>query len=256
MATVSHIVEALAERTRPEYAPAWDPIGLQLGDPEDTVGSVAVCHEVTEAVIERLETDPVDLLVTYHPLLFQPTNRLISGRSAEARAFRLIRIGVNVLVTHTDFDCATGGAADALASEFKLRDVEAFGADEVEDIPPIGRVGLFDGTLGVLDAMASDSFGSNGLRVTGSRTTHVDRVAVVPGSGSHFIEEASQIADALVTGDVSHHRAVRAADLGLAVIDPGHIATEKPGMGALVRMVDEIVPVSLDLTTIDPTTWS
>lgn len=256
MTTVSQIADALAERTRPETAPDWDPVGLQIGDPEATVASVAVCHEVTEEVVGHLEAAPVDLLVTYHPLLFAPTNRLIAGRSAEARAYRLVRQGVSLLVTHTDFDAAPGGTADALADAFGLRDVEPFGGDEDEGIPPIGRVGEFQGTLGVLDAMACDTFGSNGLRLTGSRAKELHRVAVVPGSGSDFVEQAAVVADALVTGDVSHHRAVKACDLGLAVVDPGHIATERPGMSALVKLVGEVATVTLDLTGLDPTTWS
>lgn len=256
MTTVSEIADALAERTRPENAAVWDPVGLQLGDPQATVVSIAVCHEVTEEVVSQIEAAPVDLLVTYHPLLFVPTNRLIAGRSAEARAYRLIRRGVSLLVTHTDFDAAPGGTADALAAVFGLREVEAFGGDEEQGIPAIGRVGGFEGTLGVLDAIASDTFGSNGLRLTGSREKDLHRVAVVPGSGSDFVEQAASVADALVTGDVSHHRAVRATDLGLAVVDPGHVATERPGMAALVGLVGEIATVTIDLTRIDPTTWT
>ena len=81
MPTVAAVVAALAERTRPEYAADWDPVGLQLGDPGSQADTFAVCHEVTEAVVAALETSPVDLLVTYHPLLFEPVNRIVGGRS-------------------------------------------------------------------------------------------------------------------------------------------------------------------------------
>lgn len=255
VATVAEIAGSLAERTNREDAASWDPVGLQLGDPDSRVDTVAVCHEVTEEVVGRLEAQPVDLLVTYHPLLFAPTNRLTAGRTPEARAFRLIRAGVSLLVTHTDFDAMPGGTADALADTYRLHNRSGFGGDVDTGSPAIGRVGDFDGNLGVLDAMTADAFGSNGLRITGDRSIPLERVAVVPGSGSDFIEEASMLADALVTGDVSHHRAVRAQDLGLAIVDPGHIATEQPGMRALVKLINEIAGVTLDLTSIDPTTW-
>lgn len=256
MATVSELTRALAELTQPENAAVWDPVGLQLGDPDAPVGTVAVCHEVTEEVVSLLEEDPVDLLVTYHPLLFTPVNRLVSGRSAQARAYRLIRAGVNLVVTHTDFDVAKGGAADALARVYDLLDVADFGGDEETGVPPIGRVGHFEGSLGVLDAMTADAFGSNGLRLSGDRYTELENVAVVPGSGADFIEAAAAVADALVTGDVPHHRAVLALDLGLAIVDPGHVATERPGMKALVGVVNEVFTVTRDLTSLDPTTWS
>lgn len=256
MPSVNDIAFALAERTSPEETPDWDPAGLQLGDPDAPVSTVGVCHEVTEEVVARMEESPVDLLVSYHPLLFAPTTRLLGGRSAGGRSYRLIRAGVDLLITHTDFDSAPGGTADALAAFFDLRDVRPFGEDAMSGLPAIGRVGEFQGTLGTIDAMLSNEFGSTGLRVSGDRARDVTAVAVVPGSGSSLIDEAAEVADALVTGDVSHHRTVAAADLGLAIVDPGHIVTERPGMKALVKMVREVADVEVvDLTDIDPRTW-
>lgn len=254
--TVNEIVEHLGERTRPETAASWDPVGLQLGDRKHQVERIGVCHEVTEQVVAAVESDPVDLLITYHPLLFAPINRIVDGRSPAARALRLIQAGAALLVTHTDFDAAPGGAADALAAVFNLRDIEPFGADEEEGLPPIGRVGTFDGKLGALDAIATDVFGIAGLRVSGHREAHLERVAVVPGAGSDFIDQASRVADALVTGDVSHHRAVHALDLGLAIVDPGHAATERPGMPGLVALATTVPDVEVvDFTQVDPETW-
>lgn len=256
MSSVSEIVSALAARTNPENTPDWDPVGLQIGDPDAAVERVGVCHEVTESVVARLEESPVDLLVSYHPLLFVPTTRLHAGRSAGARSYRLIRRGVSLLVTHTDFDSAPGGTADSLAQFFDLRDVSEFGEDPDTGQPAIGRFGDFEGTLGTVDAMIANGFGHVGVRVSGDRDRRVESVAVVPGSGSSFVEAAAEVADVLVTGDVSHHRTVAAADLGLAVVDPGHTMTERPGMDALVRMVTQSCDADVvDLTGIDPRTW-
>jgi putative NIF3 family GTP cyclohydrolase 1 type 2 len=83
----------------------------------------------------------------------------------------------------------------------------------------------------------------------GDPTRPVQRIAVVPGSGASFIQAAAAAgADVLVTGDVGHHRMVEAADSGLAVIDPGHLATEVPGMQRLYDLLAGIVPGAIDLT--------
>jgi putative NIF3 family GTP cyclohydrolase 1 type 2 len=43
----------------------------------------------------------------------------------------------------------------------------------------------------------------------------------------------------------------------LAVVDPGHTATERPGMERLVALVRDVVGVEVaDLTVLDPQTWS
>jgi dinuclear metal center YbgI/SA1388 family protein len=255
--TVADIVAALATKTRPEAAAEWDPVGLQLGDAQARVNSVGICHEVTEDVVAAIEASPVDLLVTYHPLLFEPVNRLLAGRSPSSRAMRLLGAGVNLLVTHTDFDAARGGTADALAALLGLRDVEPFGEDDEGGLLAIGRVGRFGASLAALDAIVSDHMGHAGLRISGDRQTELDRVAVVPGSGSVFIPAAAEVADAMVTGDVSHHSAVAALDLGLCIVDPGHIATERPGINALLQLVRETVDLEVvDLTEFDPVTWS
>jgi dinuclear metal center YbgI/SA1388 family protein len=120
------VVERLAARTHPERAAAWDAVGLQVGDPQGPVRSVAVVHEVTEDVTVRLEADPVDLVVAYHPLLFRPASRLVPGRSPAGRATRLLRAGVAVLVTHSDFDAMPGGMSDAMADALGLSGVVGF----------------------------------------------------------------------------------------------------------------------------------
>lgn len=256
MPTVSDIAAAIAARTNPQLTPEWDPAGLQIGDPTKTVTTVGVCHEVNETVVAKVEERPVDLLVTYHPLLFSPTTAILAGRSAGARSYRLIKAGVNLLVTHTDFDSAPDGMADSLAGFFDLRDIEPFGDDPESGLPAIGRVGEFSGSLATVDAMLTDAFGPIGIRVSGDRDREIDKVAVVPGSGSSLIEAAAGTADVLVTGDVSHHRTVVARDLGLDVVDPGHTATERPGMASLLRMVSEVSGLEVfDLTGIDPQTW-
>ena len=50
--------------------------------------------------------------------------------------------------------------------------------------------------------------------------------------------------------------AVAARDLGLSIVDPGHTATERPGMAALVEMTREAAGIDVvDLTSLDPQTW-
>lgn len=253
MTTILSFLDALAERTHPERAATWDPVGLQFGNPERGVRRVAVCHEVSEEVTSRLLEDPVDLVVTYHPLLFRPTNRLVASSSPAGRAWRLISAGIALAATHTDFDAAPGGTADALAEALDLAAVERFAPveEEPDSTEPgfIGRVGSWSGTLEELTSLVAGRLGESGLRVAGDPHGAIERVAVVPGSGSSFVGEAGRVgADALVTGDVDHHRAVSALDEGLAVIDPGHAATELPGMKALVDVVSAIGVDTRDMT--------
>lgn len=125
--TVASFLTALEEVAPFSRAFGWDPVGLQLGDPAGAATRVAVAHEATEEVVSALERDPVELLILYHPLLFQPVGSLLAGPSPAGRAYRLLRAGVAVAVVHTAFDVTAGGAADALAAAVGLEETRGFG---------------------------------------------------------------------------------------------------------------------------------
>jgi dinuclear metal center YbgI/SA1388 family protein len=342
---VADVVARLARRTHPERAGDWDAVGLQVGDSQAPVRSVAVVHEVTEAVVRRIEAAPVDLVVTYHPVLFRPAPRLLPDRSPSGRAVRLLQANTAVLVTHSDFDAMPGGMADAMADALGLTDVTGFaasappetvkvvtflpsadvaalievlsaaGAGQIGDYegcaftvdgtgrfvapddghPTLGeagaanaerevrvemiasrsrldrvidallaahpyeepafdvyptesnhvaggRVGRFAGTWDDLLSLVVEQFQPDGLRVAEVDGVTPRRVAVSPGAGESRIGAAVAAGcDVLVSGDISHHRMVTATDRGLSVVDPGHAASERPGMNRLVALVTELV---------------
>ena len=166
-----------------DRAAEWDVSGLTLGDPHQPVSTAAVCHQVTARVVDALEQDPVDLLVTYHPLLFRPTRSLLAGRGPEGLAYRLIRMGAALAVAHTAFDVCPGGAADALADALGLEDVIGFGA--METSPQIKVVTFVPGqsTEVVAEALAAAGAGRIGqYRGCSYRSEGVG--AFLPGSAA------------------------------------------------------------------------
>jgi dinuclear metal center YbgI/SA1388 family protein len=92
-----------------------------------------------------------------------------------------------------------------------------------------GRIGELENPMS-LERFASEvkqKFGVEGIRFVGDANRMVRRVALCGGSGSSFLREAGRRgADVLVTGDVKYHEAREAGELGLAMIDLGHFASE------------------------------
>lgn len=125
--SVGDVIHALGQTAPWSKAAGWDPVGLQLGDPVALVDRVGVCHEVTESVVATVEESPVDLLVSYHPLLFHPTAKLVAGKTPAGRALRLIGKGISLAVAHTNFDVAPNGAAAALAEALGITNPVGFG---------------------------------------------------------------------------------------------------------------------------------
>ena len=59
-------------------------------------------------------------------------------------------------------------------------------------------------------------------------------MAVLGGSGADYLPDAmASGADVFLTGEISYHRALDAADNGICVLEAGHAATERPGILAL-----------------------
>jgi dinuclear metal center YbgI/SA1388 family protein len=89
------------------------------------------------------------------------------------------------------------------------------------------------------------------VRIAGSGS--ITSVAVIPGSGGSMLDAAE--ADLVVTGDVSHHQARGALARGTSIIDPGHAATERPGVQALYASVAEMIGNTIDMTDVDADPW-
>jgi hypothetical protein len=125
------------------------------------------------------------------------------------------------------------------------------------DAGMVGRIGGLPDrpTVGDLARLVSERLGGV-VRVAGATDATVGRAAVVPGSGGDLVGTAADAgADAVVTGDVSHHRARAALERGVAVVDPGHIATERPGLERLYAAVAEAAGGAVDLRRLDPDPW-
>ena len=94
----------------------------------------------------------------------------------------------------------------------------------------LGRLGVLPQTmnLGALAQKVARVLHCAQLRICGD----VDKPAqggFCGGSGGRYVDLARRRgADVLITGDIDHHQALDAQQTGLALIDPGHYASEYP----------------------------
>ena len=94
----------------------------------------------------------------------------------------------------------------------------------------LGRIGRLEAavSLKAFAAQVREALDCRSLRLVGGEERTVSKIAVCGGSGASLIPEAQRRgADVLVTGDIKYHEARLAEDLGLALIDAGHFATER-----------------------------
>jgi dinuclear metal center YbgI/SA1388 family protein len=101
-------------------AESWDNVGLLWGDPHANIRHLMTCLTITPEVVAEAVKEKAELIVSHHPLLFKPTQR-ITSESVEGRMLlKLAAAGVSVYSPHTAYDNAPEGINDQLAAMLKL----------------------------------------------------------------------------------------------------------------------------------------
>lgn len=238
METVGDWMALVARHTPPEHAAGWDSVGLQVGDPAWPVDRVLVALDVTSAVVLEAGEVPNTLVLAHHPLLFRPLAALTPDTAAGKIALMAAQGQVAIGAAHTNLDIAADGTgtSDPVARVLGLRDTRPLTVEASTEAGDLGfgLVGRLPEPLELREVAARLRGGlpAPDLRYAGLPERLVETVAAVGGAGDGLLAAAlASGADAYVTGDLRHHVALDATELGLAVIDAGHHATEHPAMG-------------------------
>lgn len=119
---VTRILEQLAP---PEFAESWDNVGLLIGASDWPAERVLLTIDLTEEVLDEAIADGAQMIVAYHPPIFEPL-RSVNDQSAQSRiVLNAARNNIAVYSPHTALDAAPGGVNDWLASGLGAGDVRA-----------------------------------------------------------------------------------------------------------------------------------
>lgn len=239
------LVEALDDRLGSAAYADIDPSqnGLQVGDRSRSIEHVVGTVDAAIEPIERAAERDADMLVVHHGLFWGEESTLTDHRFE--RISRLIEDDIALYAAHLPLDGhETLGNAAVLADDLGLTDRTAFPDPET----PIGLVGTVEGDDidALLEAVAAAvDRDLEWLRTIGPEPETIERVAIVTGSGTDYIEAAAAAgADILLTGEGKQSAYHEAADVGLPVVLAGHYATEVGGVRALLDTIDEHGPTT------------
>lgn len=246
-------------------AAPWDHPGLQVGDPAWPVERVLIALDVTAAVLTEAAQHRATLLLAHHPLLLHPLRALTPDTAAGSLALRAARDGVAVAAAHTNLDAADDGAgtSDPVVTALGLLGVVPLCAPVSPGARAMGRVGDLPEPM-MLRTLAQHlamTLPAPATRLCGAPERMVQRVAVLGGAGASAVPDAiAAAADVLVTGDVRHHAALDALELGLALIDAGHHSTESAAMPAFAQRIAAAarqrgMHASVELSSTATTPW-
>ncbi len=208
----------------------YDNSGLLIGDAEQTVSGAIVCLDCTNSTIELAEKTGAQLIITHHPVIFDPIRSILQGDIVH----EIIKHGISVISAHTNLDTAEGGVNDALANALSLQNIEKIVCND--------GFTFRKGNLGT--PMTADELAEFAGKTLGIKPRYTDgnkkiyTVAVCGGSGGNMIADAIDSgADAYITGDIKHNIFVYAANVGFTIMDCGHFATEQTVIEPLTALL-------------------
>ncbi len=205
-------------------AEKYDNVGHLVGNADDEVIGICTCLDITNEIIKEAVTKNANLIVSHHPVIFDPLKSVKAG----SVVYNLIKNGINAICLHTNFDMSEGGVNDTL--------LELLGFESSEVLEVVHANGLGFGTV----CDTAFGFTAKGLaehckkaldlecvRYSSTAKDEIHRIAVCSGSGGSTLHLAAEKGcEALVTGDIKHNIWIEAQSLGIALIDAGHYGTE------------------------------
>lgn len=224
----------------------FDNVGLLVGDPDAEVSNALIALDVTAEVISEATDIGAQLIVTHHPVIFDPLKSVRPDDIRSSRVYNLIRSNTAAICMHTNLDAAQGGVNDALAQKLELENLQILDVTSVAEGKNIGigRYGIckiktdFMGFLGFVKGVLNAS----GLRYCYAGKTP-SKVAVGGGACGYALEKAIRAGcDTFITSDIKYDVFLDAKAGGINLIDAGHFCTENVVLPVIRNIISSGLP--------------
>ena len=120
--SLREIIEVMEEIAPASLAEKWDNIGLQVGHHGWIVDKIWVALDPTYKLVESACLQGVSLLITHHPLIFNPLTSVDLETSAGSIIQAALEKKLAIFCAHTNLDSAIGGVNDVLAEKVGLHE--------------------------------------------------------------------------------------------------------------------------------------
>jgi len=243
MSTVETIAAFLERFAPSRLAEDWDNVGLLVGDRGRSVQRMMTCLTITPASAAEAIGGQAELIVAHHPLPFSPLRRITADTVLGRLLLDLIEAQIAVYSPHTAFDSAAEGINQRLAAGLALR-----GISPLRPHPEgqgTGRWGWLEEplTLRQLAERLRQFLAIEGLQLVGEPERPVRTVAVACGAAGELLQTAIDTGcNALVLGEARFHTCLEAEAAGIALLLPGHFASERFAAECLADVLAQQFP--------------
>ena len=248
---IKEIITALERFAPLPLQESYDNAGLQCGLTETEVSGVLLCLDITEDVLREAIDLGCNLVVSHHPLLFNPL-RQVSDTNMVQRCVRIaIQNDLCLYSAHTNLDNAEDGVNYKMAEKLGLIDVQPLEPKTVF-LKNGSHLKSCNGVIGYLpqgeDSLAflqrvKQAFGVEALQHNALLDHHIESVAICGGAGDFMLDAAIRAeADAFLTGEMHYHTWFgHEQEIQIAVL--GHYESEQYTREIFRSIIEETAPM-------------
>lgn len=212
-------------------------IGLQFGNKNAKIKKVLIALDTTAEIIDQAVEINADMIISHHPFMYYSMLNLDYESNFGKKLVKIIKNDLNIMSFHTNFDVGFDGMNDTLSNLLGLRDITFIG-EEINNntVMRLGNVSPMK--LNEFIEIVKNKFNLKHVKYVGDDNQIIKKVGIVGGSGSSEFKNAMNAGiDCFITGELPHHVALEAKEMGFALIDVNH-AVEYYGMETLKRKLE------------------
>jgi len=224
---ISQIIEIIENYAPKSLAEDFDNVGLLVGDAGRETDKVLLTLDIDEFVAEEAVRRGVQLVISHHPIMFSPIQKITADTSEGRCLLKLMENKIALYSAHTNLDSTKGGLNDLMC--------ELLGIEESDVLTNpgaqfgIGRVGNLKEvvSLGELAEKVKLLFSLDCVRFTGNSEKEVKRVALCSGGGGSAVYDAvASGADVYISGDLKYNNVRDLVFSGVSYIEIPHYKSE------------------------------
>ncbi len=212
----------------------FDNVGVLVGGMDAEVKRAVVALDCTKATVEYAVSVGAQLIVTHHPVIFDPLKSI----KDDTVVYQCIKNGIAVISAHTNLDVGRNGINDKLCERIGLERIAGLYID-----------GMHIRTGWLKEPMSAKALAEHCKEKLSAAVKFVDggkpisRVAVCSGGGGSMLDDVLKSdVDAYITGDIKHSQFIAAFNRDFTLIDCGHFDTEDIIVEPLTELLKKQLP--------------
>lgn len=118
---LKEIISILEQMAPTAYAEDFDNVGLLVGDANQNIHGILVCHDALESVIDEAIAKHCNLVVCFHPILFSGLKKITGKSYVERAVIKAIKNDIAIYSVHTALDNHKEGVNKIICDALRIQ---------------------------------------------------------------------------------------------------------------------------------------